>query len=38
MASNQLSEAQAMPYAEDMRLSGYRVPGEPDQNPHPSTL
>jgi Helix-turn-helix. len=28
----QLSEALAVPYAELMRLSGYRVPGEHDQN------
>lgn len=29
----QLSEALAVPYAELMRLSGYRVPGEMDDNP-----
>jgi transcriptional regulator with XRE-family HTH domain len=29
----QLSEALAVPYAELMRLSGYRVPGEHDQSP-----
>jgi HTH-type transcriptional regulator, competence development regulator len=29
---HQLSEALAVPYAELMRLSGYRVPGEPQQN------
>ena len=34
----QLREAQAMPYVEHTRLSSYRVPSEPDQNPHPSTL
>ena len=28
-----LSEALAVPYADLMRLSGYRVPGEPDQSP-----
>lgn len=28
---HQLSEALTVPYAELMRLSGYRVPGEPDQ-------
>ncbi len=28
---HQLSEALAIPYAELMRLSGYRVPGNPDQ-------
>lgn len=28
----QLSEALAVPYADLMRLSGYRVPGESDQN------
>jgi HTH-type transcriptional regulator, competence development regulator len=28
---HQLSEALAVPYAELMRLSGYRLPGEPDQ-------
>jgi transcriptional regulator with XRE-family HTH domain len=28
---HQLSEALAVPYAELMRLNGYRVPGEPDQ-------
>jgi transcriptional regulator with XRE-family HTH domain len=28
---HQLSEALAVPYTELMRLSGYRVPGEPDQ-------
>src|SRR2546428_11177605 len=27
---HQLSEALAVPYAELMRLSGYRVPGDPD--------
>jgi transcriptional regulator with XRE-family HTH domain len=30
---HQLSEALAVPYAELMRLSGYQVPGEPDQTP-----
>ena len=30
---HQLSEALAVPYAELMRLSGYRVPGESDGNP-----
>jgi transcriptional regulator with XRE-family HTH domain len=30
---HQLSQALAVPYAELMRLSGYRVPGAPDQNP-----
>src|SRR6476659_3828426 len=29
----QLSEALAVPYAELMRLSGYRVPGESDTSP-----
>jgi transcriptional regulator with XRE-family HTH domain len=29
----QLSEALAVPYAELMRLSGYRVPGESEANP-----
>lgn len=29
---HQLSEALAVPYAELMRLSGYRVPGEHDRN------
>src|SRR5437667_7964148 len=29
---HQLSEALAVPYAELMRLSGYRVPGEASQN------
>jgi HTH-type transcriptional regulator, competence development regulator len=29
---HQLSEALAVPYAELMRLSGYRVPGEPGHN------
>jgi transcriptional regulator with XRE-family HTH domain len=29
----QLSEALAVPYAELMRLSGYRVPGETDASP-----
>jgi transcriptional regulator with XRE-family HTH domain len=29
----QLSEALAVPYADLMRLSGYRVPGEPDLTP-----
>ena len=29
----QLSEALAVPYAELMRLSGYRVPGEPEVTP-----
>src|SRR5438309_8922232 len=29
---HQLSEALAVPYAELMRLSGYRVPGEPNGN------
>ena len=29
---HQLSEALAVPYAELMRLCGYRVPGETDQN------
>lgn len=29
---HQLSEALTVPYAELMRLSGYRVPGEPNQN------
>ena len=29
---HQLSEALAVPYADLMRLSGYRVPGETDQN------
>jgi hypothetical protein len=28
----QLSEALAVPDVEFIRLSGYRVPGEPDQN------
>lgn len=28
----QLSEALMVPYAELMRLSGYRVPGDPDRN------
>jgi len=28
----QLSEALTVPYAELMRLSGYRVPGQPDQH------
>jgi len=28
----QLGEALAVPYADLMRLSGYRVPGEPDQD------
>jgi len=28
---HQLSEALGLPYAELMRLSGYRVPGHPDQ-------
>ena len=28
---NQLSEALAVPYAELMRLNGYRLPGEPDR-------
>src|SRR6266516_5609528 len=30
---HQLSEALAVPYAELMRLSGYRVPGESNGNP-----
>jgi transcriptional regulator with XRE-family HTH domain len=30
---HQLSEALAMPYAELMRLTGYRVPGEPGASP-----
>ena len=29
---HQLSEALTVPYAELMRLSGYRVPGVPDRN------
>lgn len=29
---HQLSEALGVPYVELMRLSGYRVPGEPDQH------
>lgn len=29
---HQLSEALSVPYAELMRLSGYRVPGEADEN------
>lgn len=29
---HQLSEALGVPYAELMRLSGYRLPGEPDQH------
>jgi transcriptional regulator with XRE-family HTH domain len=28
---NQLSDALAVPYAELMRLNGYRLPGEPDR-------
>src|SRR5436309_13637790 len=30
---HQLSEALAVPYAELLRLSGYRVPGDPNGNP-----
>ena len=30
---HQLSEALALPYAELMRLSGYRVPGESESSP-----
>jgi transcriptional regulator with XRE-family HTH domain len=34
---HQLSEALALPYAELMRLSGYRVPGEPGHDAAVST-
>jgi transcriptional regulator with XRE-family HTH domain len=35
---HQLSEALAVPYAELMRLCGYRVPGDPDRKPADSDV
>lgn len=35
---HQLSEALAVPYAELMRLSGYRLPGRPDALAHEATV
>jgi transcriptional regulator with XRE-family HTH domain len=35
---HQLSEGLGLPYAELMRLSGYRLPGQPDQETAPGTV
>jgi transcriptional regulator with XRE-family HTH domain len=35
---HQLSEALGVPYAELMRLSGYRLPGQPDQHATRTTV